>query len=88
MPTVSESLQCWKEGAEIRISICVGSDGSDRLADLFYHDLYFQKATNSACRGVSHILIDEWRNAHERHGWAIGRYVIMPDRVHFFVQPS
>ena len=29
------------------------------------------------------ILIDEWRNAHDRHGWAIGRYVIIPDHVHF-----
>jgi len=29
-------------------------------------------------------LIDEWRNAREHHGWAIGRYVIMPDHVHFF----
>jgi REP element-mobilizing transposase RayT len=33
---------------------------------------------------VAKILIDEWRNAHDRHGWAIGRYVIMPDHVHFF----
>ena len=22
--------------------------------------------------------------AHQRHGWAIGRYVIMPDHAHFF----
>jgi putative transposase len=29
-------------------------------------------------------LIQEWRSARERHGWAIGRYVIMPDHVHFF----
>jgi putative transposase len=34
------------------------------------------------------ILIDEWRSAHERHGWAIGRYVIMPDHVHFFCRPE
>jgi putative transposase len=34
--------------------------------------------------GVANILIDEWRDAHKRHGWAIGRYVIMPDHVHFF----
>ena len=25
-----------------------------------------------------------WRSARERHGWAVGRYVIMPDHVHFF----
>ena len=37
---------------------------------------------------VAEILIDEWRTAHERHGWAIGRYVIMPDHVHFFCRPE
>jgi REP element-mobilizing transposase RayT len=30
------------------------------------------------------ILLDEWKGLHERHGWAIGRYVVMPDHVHFF----
>jgi len=30
------------------------------------------------------ILSDEWQNAHNRHGWTIGRFVIMPDHVHFF----
>ena len=33
---------------------------------------------------VAKVLIDEWSAAHDRHGWAIGRYVIMPDHVHFF----
>ena len=37
---------------------------------------------------VAGILIDEWRNARGRHGWAIGRYVIMPDHVHFFCAPE
>ena len=37
-----------------------------------------------ACKEIAEILIDEWRNAHQRHGWAIGRYVIMPDHAHFF----
>jgi len=36
-----------------------------------------------ALKEVAKILVDEWRNAHDRHGWAIGRYV-MPDHVHFF----
>jgi putative transposase len=36
------------------------------------------------CKEVAAILVDEWRHAHDRHGWAIGRYVIMPDHVHFF----
>ena len=30
------------------------------------------------------ILLDEWQGLHERYGWAIGRYVVMPDHVHFF----
>ena len=33
---------------------------------------------------VAGILTDEWRNARNHHGWAIGRYVIMPEHVHFF----
>jgi hypothetical protein len=37
-----------------------------------------------ASKEVAAILIDEWRTAHIRHVWAIGRYVIMPDHVHFF----
>ncbi|MDZ4198975.1 MAG: transposase [Kiritimatiellia bacterium] len=34
--------------------------------------------------GAHDILRAEWRSALERHGWAVGRYVIMPDHVHFF----
>ena len=30
------------------------------------------------------ILREEWLEAETRHGWRIGRYVIMPDHVHFF----
>lgn len=30
------------------------------------------------------ILCLEWEAAKERHGWLVGRYVIMPDHVHFF----
>jgi REP element-mobilizing transposase RayT len=33
---------------------------------------------------VSRILIAEWQQTRSRHGWGIGRYVIMPDHVHFF----
>ena len=33
---------------------------------------------------AAEVLIDEWRAAHDRHGWAVGRYVVMPDHVHFF----
>ena len=30
------------------------------------------------------VLLREWRAAKNRHGWLIGRYVVMPDHVHFF----
>ena len=30
------------------------------------------------------VLQREWQSARERHGWLIGRYVILPDHVHFF----
>lgn len=39
-----------------------------------------------ANREVADILISEWQSAAERHGWFIGRYVIMPDHVHFFAR--
>ncbi len=56
----------------------------DRLADLFHHHCTFKRRAILASKEVAAILVDEWRNAHDRHGWAIGRYVIMPDHVHFF----
>ena len=37
-----------------------------------------------ASNDIAAIFVQEWRTAHQRHGWAIGRYVIMPDHVHFF----
>jgi len=37
---------------------------------------------------VADILVNEWQTARERHGWAVGRYVIMPDHVHFFCAPE
>jgi REP element-mobilizing transposase RayT len=30
------------------------------------------------------VLCREWESAMERHGWAVGSYVVMPDHVHFF----
>jgi len=44
----------------------------------------FGRRTILATNEIAAILTDEWRNAHNRHSWAIGRYVIMPDHVHFF----
>ena len=33
------------------------------------------------------ILLAEWKSLRERHGWEVGRYVVMPDHVHFFTMP-
>jgi putative transposase len=43
----------------------------------------FKRRAILTSREIANILVGEWRDAHERHGWAIGRYVIMPDHVHF-----
>jgi REP element-mobilizing transposase RayT len=35
-----------------------------------------------------HLLLrDEWAGMLSRHGWAVGRYVVMPDHVHFIAEP-
>jgi len=36
----------------------------------------------------ANLLIESWYAAPDKHGWAVGRYVIMPDHVHFFAQPQ
>jgi REP-associated tyrosine transposase len=41
-----------------------------------------------ANHAAANALIDEWCRALERHRWAIGRYVIMPNHVHFFCRPE
>ena len=38
---------------------------------------------------VAHaLLVAEWAGMSARRGWSVGRYVVMPDHVHFFVAPS
>lgn len=37
---------------------------------------------------ASEILIASWCLAPRFHRWVIGRYVVMPDHVHFFAQPQ
>jgi REP element-mobilizing transposase RayT len=34
---------------------------------------------------VAELLVTSWSEAASIHGWLVGRYVIMPDHVHFFV---
>ncbi len=35
-----------------------------------------------------HVLVAEWTSALDRHGWAVGSYVVMPDHVHFFCRAA
>src|SRR5579885_2789429 len=44
----------------------------------------FERLRILAPSEVARILVDKWQNARHRHGWAVGRYVIMPDPVPFF----
>ena len=54
------------------------------------HAVYFittcvhQRQPILARANVAEVLCKEWRSAKDRHGWLIGRYVIMPDHIHFF----
>ncbi len=36
---------------------------------------------------VYSILVQALRGAHTEHGWSVGRFVVMPDHVHFFCAP-
>jgi len=54
------------------------------------HAVYFitvctyQRRSILASGEAANILREEWKGASTRHGWLIGRYVIMPDHAHFF----
>jgi hypothetical protein len=48
----------------------------------------FRRRAILARNEIAAMLIDEWRTAHDRHGWAIGRYVIMPNQCISFVVQS
>ena len=41
-----------------------------------------------ACTDAHRILTDVWRNSAACDGWYVGRYVVMPDHVHFFARPA
>lgn len=34
------------------------------------------------------VLCEEWAGLRTRHGWLVGRYVVMPDHVHVFLRPE
>jgi putative transposase len=46
-----------------------------------------QKKPILASAKIVSILVEEGTGALDRHGWTIGRYVVMPDHVHFFCTP-
>jgi len=48
----------------------------------------FRRRAILATSAVAAVLVKEWQETRGRHGWAIGRYVIMPDHVHFFCAPE
>ncbi|HRT05847.1 MAG TPA: transposase [Kiritimatiellia bacterium] len=54
------------------------------------HPVYFITACSAgrkpilATQQATNTLLREWQAAKERHGWLIGRYVILPEHVHFF----
>jgi len=37
---------------------------------------------------LAKIMISAWRESTRLYGWTVGRYVIMPDHVHFFARPQ
>ena len=37
---------------------------------------------------AARFLGEAWSNSRASYGWSIGRYVIMPDHVHFFARPA
>ena len=41
-----------------------------------------------ADHAVAEVLTEAWRHSWEAHGWMIGRYLVMPDHVHFFASPG
>src|SRR5438132_6271095 len=48
----------------------------------------FRRRLILARDAIAQVLIDEPPHARERHSWAVGSYVIMPDHVHFFCAPE
>jgi putative transposase len=57
------------------------------------HPVYFITACVAKRRpllanDLAHVIFrDKWSGLSGRHGWAVGRYVVMPDHVHFFLRP-
>jgi REP element-mobilizing transposase RayT len=58
------------------------------------HPIYFLTVSTHLRRpiltqaAIPDVLVDSWRASPEINGWSVGRYVVMPDHVHFFAQPT
>ncbi len=70
-------------------------DHLHRLANVWIkHPVYFITLCTDGRRQrlaqvpAAEILISAWRDSPKIHGWAVGRFVIMPDHVHFFASPG
>ena len=56
------------------------------------HPVYFittctaERRPLLANEAAHEILHAEWCSLHERHGWQVGRYIVMPDHVHLLVR--
>ncbi|MGI9241014.1 MAG: REP-associated tyrosine transposase [Verrucomicrobiales bacterium] len=80
-----------------KVAIMEGSGNKHlrRLPSVFTdHPIYLiticthKRAAYLANGSVVRVLVEEWRGAPKRHGWHVGRYVVMPDHVHFFCCPG
>ncbi len=63
---------------------------SDRIAaPLFYITCCVQdRQPVLAQPSVVSILVESWQVAGRSYEWLVGRYVVMPDHVHFFASPQ
>jgi len=41
-----------------------------------------------ACESSFALITEIWRNSAMHDGWLVGRFVLMPDHVHFFAMPA
>ncbi len=65
----------------------------DRIFERYSPPVFFvtccvrNRAPVLATRTVAGVLKEAWCDAESVHRWLIGRYVVMPDHVHFFCTP-
>jgi REP element-mobilizing transposase RayT len=46
------------------------------------------RRTLLACQAAHDLLMSIWNRSASMEGWFVGRYVLMPDHVHFFARPT